>query len=409
LKYGVIADDFTGAGDVSLQFRRNGFKTTIITKFNPLLVSNAIKHADVTIFDTETRNSSSNYAYKTVKEVAGIIKEIGIELAYKKIDSTMRGNIGAELDAILDKAIKDFSIVAPALPEAQRATIGGYHFVKWMLIEQTEFAKDPLKPVKESSLMKIISSQSKRIVAHIPLTYVAKGLEALKHEINTKLKEGAEIIVVDAISQEDLRTIAQACKVLNALPCGSSGLAEGVAELLEGFERQSIAVFSSSINPTFMKQVEEVKKHNVIVIELNTSKLFKKHLMEAELKSVKTQINEAIKRKRDVVLKLKKFESCMNPKLSELIREAITQLVESAIKSGKIKGLILIGGDTAFSVIKKLGVSILNVDGEAEFGAPVLTIASGKREGIKLITRPGGFGDKTSLINLIKRLKGELN
>ncbi|MEM2897564.1 MAG: four-carbon acid sugar kinase family protein [Candidatus Bathyarchaeia archaeon] len=409
MKYGVIADDFTGAGDVSLQFRRNGFKTTIITKFNRFLVSNVIKHADVTIFDTETRNSSSNEAYKTVKEVAAIIKDIGIELVYKKIDSTMRGNIGAELDAILDESIKNFSIVAPALPEAQRATIGGYHFVKWRLIEQTEFAKDPLKPVKESSLMKIISSQSKRIVAHIPLTYVVKGLEALRHEVNAKLKEGAEIIVVDAITQEDLQTVAQACKVLNALPCGSSGLAENVAEFLEGFEKRSLAIFSSSINPTFMKQVEEVKKHNVTLIELNTSKLFKRRLMEAELKSIETQINEALRRKRDVILKLKKFESSINPKLSELIREAITQLVENTIKNGKIKGLILIGGDTAFSVIKKLRASILNVNGEAEFGAPVITIASGKHKGMKLITRPGGFGSKTSLINMIKRFKCELN
>ncbi|HID17293.1 TPA: four-carbon acid sugar kinase family protein, partial [Candidatus Bathyarchaeota archaeon] len=157
LKYGILADDFTGAGDVGLQFRRSGFKVTIITKLDVSLAVEAVKGAGAIVLDTETRNASGGEAYKTVRRAVEIMKESRVELAYKKIDSTLRGNIGSELDAVLDATIKKLSLVAPALPEAQRATVGGYHLVRWTPIEQTEFAKDPLKPVKESNLVKLIS------------------------------------------------------------------------------------------------------------------------------------------------------------------------------------------------------------------------------------------------------------
>lgn len=407
MKYGILADDFTGAGDVSLQFRRGGFKVAIVTKLG---ASIAVKGADVVVLDTETRNSSSEDAYKTVRKAVEVMKESRVELVYKKIDSTLRGNIGSELDAVLDATFKKFSLVAPALPEAQRATVGGYHLVRWVPIEQTEFANDPIKPVKESNLVKLISLQSKRAVAHVPLTRVVKGLSALKREVANRLKEGAEIIVVDAVTKGDLRAIAQVCKIFEALPCGSSGLAGEVAELLGRSKGRAVIAFSSSVNPIFIEQVAEAAKEpKVSIIELDASKLLNESLKESELGAIKRRISEAISQNRDVIVKLKGVRGHLPFGSRELIKKAMGRLAVEAMKSGKVKSLVLVGGDTAFSVAESLGASMLSVEGEAELGAPILRVIGGKREGIKLITRPGGFGDKGSLVRLMKRLKGEVD
>ena len=71
------------------------------------------------------------------RAVVARLRHEGIETLYKKIDSTLRGHVGAEVRAALGAWQADaLAIVASAFPETGRTTIGGRQFVNGVRVEQ---------------------------------------------------------------------------------------------------------------------------------------------------------------------------------------------------------------------------------------------------------------------------------
>ena len=126
---GIIADDLTGANDTALQFQQQGASTQILldTENEPV----NLKNTDTWAISTESRNIEPSEAYKKVQAAAEYIKEkINPDYFYKKIDSTVRGNIAVEVLALLDILEYDASVIIPAFPAESRVTVGGYHLLK---------------------------------------------------------------------------------------------------------------------------------------------------------------------------------------------------------------------------------------------------------------------------------------
>lgn len=75
------------------------------------------------------------------------------------MDSTLRGNIGAEIEAL---AGDDFPLVIVAIgaPSVGRTTIQGVCYVDKLPLIETEFASDPKSPIRSSRISDIISSQT---------------------------------------------------------------------------------------------------------------------------------------------------------------------------------------------------------------------------------------------------------
>ena len=120
-------------------------KTAVLTELKNLP---KFEEYDVIVIDSESRNNPPVDAYNRMKEIAAYLKETDRRLIYKKIDSTLRGNIGVELDAIIDELDLEAAIIAPSFPAAGRTTLNGRVFVNGVPLEETGFAHDPLKPIK---------------------------------------------------------------------------------------------------------------------------------------------------------------------------------------------------------------------------------------------------------------------
>lgn len=135
-RLGVIADDITGANDVGVQFMKRGLETIVLLEAASLLPT-TIKEADVIVVDTESRFSPPDIAYQRVRDVVKTLNEASVRVVYKKIDSTLRGNIGPELEAIMEEAGSRLSIVAPAFPSNLRITVGGIQLVNQVPVEKT--------------------------------------------------------------------------------------------------------------------------------------------------------------------------------------------------------------------------------------------------------------------------------
>ena len=145
----IIADDLTGANDTALQFFKKGCSAKIIIDYNHDFCN--IESTDVWSISTESRNIEKETAVERVINVSKKLKEhLCADKYYKKIDSTLRGNAGLEIIAMMDALQKEVAIVAPAYIEEGRATIGGYQLLNGMVIERTQCALDPKAPIYDS-------------------------------------------------------------------------------------------------------------------------------------------------------------------------------------------------------------------------------------------------------------------
>lgn len=414
-KMGMIADDFTGANDAGVQFRKQGLRTIVLIEADNM--RSFLDEADIIVIDTESRAQPPDIAYKKVREATKALKKASVKTVFKKIDSTLRGNIGAELDAVMDELEMDLSIVAPAFPSNGRITVGGCQLVNQIPLEKTDFAHDCTSPIDESYVPALIQNQTKRQVGFVSLPTVMAGPQSIKRAITEQQKGRKKIIVVDAVTQDDLETIARVALNLDALQCGSAGLAEELSKVLRVFPRSAMVV-SGSVNNVTMQQISKAKGVlNAHVVGLDSTSIVKGE-REKESHRVVDNVMKALNRGNDVIVKSAesrehavrtlrygKKKGFTSVEVSEEISCFLGEIVKTFVQTGKIAGLALVGGDTAVKVIKGMGALGTRIDAEALPGIPICRLIGGRYNGLRIVTKAGGFGDENAIIKIIERLK----
>ena len=196
----ILADDLTGALDSGVQLSKKGDQVLItLDTHRPF---EKIDGADVLVIDTETRHIEAKAAYQKVYELIRQAKESGIKKIYKKTDSGLRGNVGAELTAFLDAYEAEKIDFVPAWPKMQRITVNGVHYVNGVPLSESIFSRDVVDPVSESEIEKLIRRQSNAAISH--------------HETN---KEEKGIVIYDCQSDEELEEIAGKLFLKRSLSC----------------------------------------------------------------------------------------------------------------------------------------------------------------------------------------------
>jgi len=415
---GVIADDFTGACDVAVQFEKQGLETVVLTDVEFLSSFKGKGVFDVVVVDTETRNLTSEDTYRKVRGAVRFLQQNNVKLVYKKIDSTLRGNIGAEINAVMDELNVKAVIVAPAFPDQKRTVINGQLLVNGVSIEKTEYAYDPLNPVSDSRISMLIERQAKKKVGEIPLSRIRKDVDAIVEAIRSRIEAGKRIIVADAEFQSDLERIARASLALNVLPCGSAGLASALSSQLAVQSR--VLIVSGSVNNVTLNQIETaVKKLNIKVIQpcLSESLLDEEKLKLAS-KDLVREAEKALAEGKDVIIRLadskslisaiqKAGKKCGMTKLqvAEILLSILSKAVRRILDKHRVDGLILIGGDTSIKIMTGLGAEAIRIEGEFLPGVPSGRIIGGAHDGMRVITKAGGFGDRYTLVKMIKSVK----
>jgi uncharacterized protein YgbK (DUF1537 family) len=201
IKLLVIADDLTGALDAGVHFSTIGIRTVVIPDTDFLHPDGlADISCEVVVVNTESRHISGQKAADLVKKVAGLGKRAGAKILYKKTDSTLRGNIGAELEALLDSMDLKRIPFIPAYPAVKRFTRHGYHYVDNHLLHRTRFADDPLEPIHTSYIPEILYKQIKEDIS-IKILSLDQPIQSVDHS-------GKQILVFDCNNENDLRSIS---------------------------------------------------------------------------------------------------------------------------------------------------------------------------------------------------------
>lgn len=139
IKLVIIADDLTGALDTGVQFSKKNISTIVTADLN-FNTEEISKDADVIVIDTESRHISAVEAKKRVKSVLSKFDKKKIKFFYKKTDSTLRGNIGSEIEGFMEGLdINEVSFI-PAFPLSKRTVKDGILYVNDVKLSETQFA-----------------------------------------------------------------------------------------------------------------------------------------------------------------------------------------------------------------------------------------------------------------------------
>ena len=407
----LIADDFTGALDTGVQFALRGAKTCVVT--DPAYdFSQAKADVQVLVLDAETRHLAPQDAYRVVFRVVRDALAAGFQYIYKKTDSALRGNVGAELTAALDAAGAGRMSFLPALPKMNRITRGGVHYIDSVPVAQSVFGKDPFEPVAASSVPEIIAAQSAVPVVLHPL----EGDTA---------EDRPGIQVYDAESDGDLLRIGRDLgREGLALSAGCAGFAAVLAELLElngppperPELKPSLFVACGSVNPVTLRQMEAAENAGFPHVHLGpVQKLEPSWLETPECAATVDAWLAAAGRERRFILDVNdpagrsdtedyaRERGLSTEDLRVRISGQLALLMRRLLEGGLDATLLCTGGDTLLALIRAVGVAELTPVGELDAGA-VLTNFVYHEKTVHIISKSGGFGDPDLFIRLARSL-----
>ena len=355
----LLADDLTGALDTAAEF---------VGRFGPFDVvwsAAALDAASVAI-DSGTREIDADKAFATVAELAPLLD--GAAIAYKKIDSLLRGPWVAELDACLRTGTWDACIVAPAFPHQGRVTRHGQQF--------SLAADGGWNAVGDA------------IVAQLR----ARALDARIGDPSRALERG--ISIFDADTEADLDRIAEIGRAFTGrlLWCGSGGLA---AALTRGSDVDVPNVLKTPLLGLFGSD------HTVTAAQL--SSCGRAVIASADVRSDAAAVRRAL----DAGVALVKLETPAALSRAEAAEHFAREIAHLARSVDPPKTLIIAGGETLKAEMLAVGARALQVVGRLEPGLPKSVIQGGRWAGVDVISKSGAFGPP-ELWSKLLRLNGLL-
>jgi len=424
----IIADDLTGANDTGIKIFKHNVPTSVHLDGVP--TDGPIE--DCIVINTETRALTSELASSKIRDLFKDFDWQCMDIVYKKIDSTMRGNIGSEIDAILSLAPLEGAIIAPAYPENRRIVVGGYQLVNNKLLEDTEFARDYKNPIEDSFLPDILANQSKGKVYQVSIKQVRSG--ELDHLVTKKLIEGYKYFVLDSVETEDLDRIAKSMgpSIGKFLWVGSAGLANSLVrnrsirnkpdkphiKRKQEVECLPILVLAGSMRSTTRSQIQYLRENGYSLLEIDPLLLLEHRNREEELLQLIDEAEIELVSKKCIVLTIKQSEQVNSEiqaykDLYQLTNHDIGNNLASqfgrigAILTKKIRlaGLVLTGGDIAYQTCYQLNIKKVEMIGEVEEGIPLVVYKNNQNHALKLVTKAGGFGREDTLANAISKIK----
>jgi len=412
----IIADDLSSATDCGIQVARAGLRTYV--PLGTYRISERAEIVDVLSVDTDSRNLSSSRAYEEVHKATLEVAGAGFSQVYKSMDSTLRGNVGVEIDAVLDASSFDCAIVAPAYPLYGRKTLGGMHFLYGTPINETEFATDPQCPVVEADLIRLFSFQSSRKVGRVSLETLRDGAPAVGHRLGDLLSGGIELAVFDIEEEADLdRLVATvAAANLRVLWVGSTGLARCVPRAIgataangqpamERNRRDPMLIVSGSVSEVTEGQLAAVNRElGVVLVELDPFKVieggspaWEEQARCASLlsSSIGAGMDTALHLPfgRENISKAQELGRSLGQdrnRVAEMIMASLADTTTGIVKDHRVRGLVLTGGDTARAVTRALGGRAMRILLEVEPGIPLCQLL-GPTETL-IVIKAGGFG-----------------
>lgn len=353
----LLADDLSGALDAAAAFHHAGWRVRIVLEAEAWP---AAAPGEMVAFTTETRNAPPGVAAAAVARALELARARGATLVYKKIDSTLRGPVAAELQALTSIPAAARVLFAPANPSVGRTVRGGVLLVTGVPVAETDFGRDPVSPVKESVIRRLLGAAATD-----------------------------RVTIADAETEADLVAAVAAMDADGSpwVAVGSGALARPVAARLKPAPPRPATVASSRPSgPVLMLCGSAHARNREQAAVLSASAAVE--LIEARLADVSAAVHSATAALRQGKSAAVLIEASRHPD-SQRVVQTLADAASSILDASGVRRVFVTGGETAFALCQRLGVATLAFTDELEPGLSLSSVGPWR-----FAIKPGGFGDR---------------
>jgi D-threonate/D-erythronate kinase len=390
MRVGIVADDLTGAADTAVQLARAGYRTAVAFRGSPVPPATDL---DAVALDTDSRALEAGFAARRVLEASRAVRDTRI--VYKKLDSTLRGPLAAELAAALTATRRYLTIVAPAFPAAGRTTVGGVQLVHGVPVHESEAADDPRTPVVESHLPTLLARAYPSAVS-LSVEDVADPA-AVRRAL-----ESASCVIADAQRDEHLDALVRAVPdPRGALWAGSAGLALALGREYPGpragtprsplAPARAVLAVVGSLSGVARRQLRSLAEHGCATVPVTTGE-------------PSAGEGEAAARAALAGGSCAALHSAGERGSSDAgtVVGALAEVAARLAEDELFDALVLTGGETAVGVARRLGAVGILLEGEVEPGIPLGTLIGPSP--YRVVTKAGSFGEEDTLTRVVEKL-----
>ncbi len=410
----VVADDHTGANATAGRLAARGVEAVTL----PAVDGDAAavdatlrdRHPTAVVVSTASRHVEPQAAMLAVRRVLASLP--AARIVSKRIDTTLRGNIGSELDAVLRAELaagrQATALVVPAHPDGGRTTVGGVQLVDGQPVTTSEAAADARRPVRASRVTAVLAEQMDQRIAEVDIDTVRAGGAAL----STALAADAEVIVADAVDDGDLSRLAHAAVTVAErtgrrwVPCdpgpftaafadaaGALGAAPGAVLALVGSVTSVTRAQLASLSQRLRVAVVPVD-----VADLDGAALARRLAAEAHREDVDVVAAATAPHGAHV-------RSDLDAAAADRIAVELGRALRTCMEHTSPAGLYLTGGDVTAGALAALDADGLAVDREILPLAVLGRVLGGPHAGTLVATKGGLVGGADAAARCIDELR----
>lgn len=410
----IVGDDLSGTADCAVTWSHVGLESAVVLAQHPAAQpAEPLDAVDVLAVDADTRALPGAEAARA-QAAAWLAHRHGRKL-YKKIDSTLRGNVAAEIAALTDAGM---AIVAPAFPAAGRTTLNGCQLVFGVPVEESEVWRN--EHIGGRADLVEMLRQAGMKVALLGLETLRRGPQQVRQSIAACQAEGVQALVCDSEHAQDLACIAEASAALDGLYwVGSAGLAAPLAAALqEGRDGTAVAPHRpdaattaphaggvlilvgsmSSISHAQAQALQDQAGRDLLACTLDAAALLDP--MSLLPRQLAQQAAQALQEGRSVLVKLGQQQRLPVRDGARLARQLAVFFAPVAAHAS---ALIATGGETARAMLSRMGVQRLAAASEIDTGVPLMRARYHGRT-FPVVTKAGGFGQPDTLYRAWRQL-----
>lgn len=406
--FGAIADDFTGATDLAGLLARSGVRVSLrigVPREPPA------DTAPLEIIALKCRTAPVDEAVAETRAALDWLRRAGAERFFWKycstFDSTPQGNIGPVAEALMKALGTKQTIYCPAFPENGRSIFMGNLFVGEQPLAESPMKDHPLTPMRDSNLLRLLAPQVSSPVGLANRHAVAKGAAALRGRLSQLSGDGVAHVVVDAVANDDLYLIAEACHDMPLLTGGSAiamplpeiWLKQGLLKRYEAdrthrFEAGPAIVLSGSCSAMTNRQVAAFLSEGRPSLKLDPLDLAENGnaaaldwLSRQDLAATPiiyaTAAPDAVRAAQ---------EKLGTERAGALVEATLAACAARARDLG-VRRFVVAGGETSGAVTKSLGISRLDIGAEIAPGVPWCFARTAGRD-VAITLKSGNFGSE---------------
>ena len=394
----VLADDMTGAVDTGVQFAALGVSVFVSLRGES---DGAFgRDAEVLVVNTCSRHLPPDAAYRLVRDISANALRHGVRALYKKTDSGLRGNIGAELQAVMDAAGGETIAFVPAYPKLRRTLRGGVLYVDGQPVTASVFGSDLFTPVRHDCVADIIAEQSSVPVTQGDAPSARGAIWLLDAQTDADMIDAARRVA----AHKEIRVLAGCAGFAAFLP-DLMGMRKRTAEPLRIHKR--FIVVSGSVSEVSLTQLSYARGKGYACFTPGGTALYQPDFLAAdEGQRVLAGILQALSDGRNVlvdvagsaarVMECIASASAMGLELEEArarVARNLGALASAVLRADRRTTLGVFGGDTLQEVLLALDCTGITPLCEIESGV-VCSMCHTPTGDLPLISKSGNFGDE---------------